>query len=125
MMKVPFGMALRQTTGFVESLLYLIGLDWEVPAFNTPGRRRKTHAASIPHRGAQGPLYLLIDSTGIKVEGEGVWTEEGQQTVPGLFARRRRKRGGPWRRVWRKFRGRCNFWRLCQEQPPARSTDNP
>lgn len=26
-MKVLFGMALRQTTGFVESLLHLIGLD--------------------------------------------------------------------------------------------------
>lgn len=30
-MKVLFGMALRQTTGFVESLLRLIDLDWEVP----------------------------------------------------------------------------------------------
>lgn len=27
-MKVLFGMALRQTTGFAESLLRLIGLDW-------------------------------------------------------------------------------------------------
>jgi hypothetical protein len=30
-MKVLFGMALRQTTGFVESLLRLVGLDWTVP----------------------------------------------------------------------------------------------
>ena len=30
-MKVLFGMALRQTTGFVESLLRLVGLDWPVP----------------------------------------------------------------------------------------------
>ena len=70
-MKVHFGMALRQTTGFVESLLRLIGLDWEVPDFSTLSRRQKTLAVSIPHRGAQGPLHLLIDSTGIKVEGEG------------------------------------------------------
>jgi hypothetical protein len=27
-MKLLFGMALRQTTGFVESLLHLIDLDW-------------------------------------------------------------------------------------------------
>ena len=33
-MKVPFGMALPQTTGFVESLLCLIGLEWEVPDFS-------------------------------------------------------------------------------------------
>jgi len=34
-MKVLFGMALRQTTGFVESLLRLAGLDWDVPDFST------------------------------------------------------------------------------------------
>jgi len=28
-------MALRQTTGFVESLLRLIGLNWVVPDFST------------------------------------------------------------------------------------------
>lgn len=34
-MKVLFGMALRQTTGFVESLLRLVGLDWSVPDFRS------------------------------------------------------------------------------------------
>jgi len=87
-MKVLFGMALRQTTGFVESLLRLIGLDWQVPDFSTLSRRQKTLAVNIPHRGSQGPLHLLIDSTGIKVEGEGEWNA--------------RKHGGPKRRVWRK-----------------------
>ena len=86
--KVLFGMALRQTTGFVESLLCLIGLDWDVPDFSTLSRRQKTLAVNIPHRGSQGPLHLLIDSTGIKVEGEGEWNA--------------RKHGGPKRRVWRK-----------------------
>ena len=43
---------------------------------------------SVPHRGSQGPLHLLIYSTGIKVEGEGEWNA--------------RKHGGPKRRVWRK-----------------------
>jgi hypothetical protein len=41
-MKVLFGMALRQTTGFVESLLRLVGLDWTVPDFSTLSRRQKT-----------------------------------------------------------------------------------
>ena len=72
-MKVLFGMALRQTTGFVESLLHLVGLDWAVPDFSTLSRRQKTLAVNIPFRGSQGPLHLLIDSTGIKVEGEGEW----------------------------------------------------
>ena len=88
-MKVLFGMALRQTAGFVESLLQLVGLDWTVPDFSTLSRRQKTLAVNIPYRGAKGPLHLLIDSTGIKVEGEGEWHA--------------RKHGGPKRRVWRKI----------------------
>jgi len=36
-----------------------------------------------------GPLHLLIDSTGIKAEGEGEWNT--------------RKHGGPKRRLWRKI----------------------
>jgi len=74
-MKVLFGMALRQTTGFVKSLLRLIDLDWAVPNFSTLSRRQKTLKVNIPFRGSQGPLHLLIDSTGIKVEGEGEWSE--------------------------------------------------
>ena len=88
-MKVLFGMALRQTTGFVESLLRLVGLDWSVPDFSTLSRRQKTLAVNIPYRGSKGPLHLLIDSTGIKVEGEGEWNA--------------RKHGGTKRRVWRKI----------------------
>ena len=88
-MKVLFGMALRQTTGFVESLLRLVGLDWTGPDFSTLSRRQKTLAVNIPYRGSKGPLHLLIDSTGIKVEGEGEWHA--------------RKHGGPKRRVWRKI----------------------
>lgn len=53
-MKVLFGMALRQTTGFVESLLRLVGLDWAVPDFSTLSRRQKTWPWPSPtaaHRG--------------------------------------------------------------------------
>jgi hypothetical protein len=88
-MKVLFGMALRQTTGFVESLMRLIGLDWAVPDFSTLSRRQKTLKVNIPYRGSDGPLHLLVDSTGIKVEGEGEWNA--------------RKHGGTKRRVWRKI----------------------
>ncbi len=87
-MKVLFGMALRQTTGFVESLLCLAGLDWEVPDFSTLSRREKTLAGNISHRASQGPLHLLIDSTGLKDEGESKWNAS--------------KQGGAKRRVWRK-----------------------
>ena len=43
---------------------------------------------NIPQRGTQGPLHLLIDSTRIKVDGEGEWNA--------------RKHGGAKRRAWRK-----------------------
>ncbi len=68
-MRVLFGMALRQTNGFVESLLRLTGLTWAVPDFSTLSRRQKTLSVNIPYRGSNGRLHLLIDSTGIKVEG--------------------------------------------------------
>jgi hypothetical protein len=88
-MKVLFGMPLRQTTGFVESLLRLVGLDWRVPDFSTLCRRQRTLEVTIPYRGGGVPLNLLIDSTGIKAEGEGEWNA--------------RKHGGPKRRIWRKI----------------------
>lgn len=68
-MKALFGMALRQTTGFVKSLLRLVGLDWSMPDFSTLSRRQKTLAVSIRYSGSKGPLNLLIDSTVIKAEG--------------------------------------------------------
>jgi hypothetical protein len=78
-------MSTRQTTGFVESLLRLVGLDGDVPDFSTLGRRRKTHVVNIPHRVSQGPPHLSIDiepasatgssepARGIKGEGEAEW----------------------------------------------------
>lgn len=88
-LKVLFGMPLRQTTGFVQSLFRLIGLDWSVPDFSTLCRRQKTLNVSLPYRGGTGPLNLLIDSTGIKAEGEGEWNAW--------------KHGGAKRRIWRKI----------------------
>jgi len=88
-LKVLFGLPLRQTIGFVQSLLRLVGLDWATPDFSTLCRRQKTLNVSLPHCGSTGPLNLLIDSTGIKAEGEGEWNA--------------RKHGGPKRRIWRKI----------------------
>ena len=70
-LKVLLGMLLRQTTGFVQSLLRLVGLDWTALDFSTLCRRQKSLNVSLPYRGSKGPLNLLIDSKGIKAEGEG------------------------------------------------------
>ena len=65
-LKLLFGMPLRQTTGFVQSLLRLVGLDWAAPDLRTLRRRQQALSVSLPYRGSTGPLNLLIDSTGIK-----------------------------------------------------------
>ena len=88
-LKVLFGMPIRQITGFVQSLLRLVGLDWVVPDFSTLSRRHKTLNVSLPYRGSTVPLNLPIDSTDIKSEGEG--------------ERNARKHDGPTRRIWRKI----------------------
>jgi Transposase DDE domain len=60
-MKVLFGMALGQATGFVESPLRLIGLDRAMPDISTRSPRQKALKVSIPYRGSGGPLHLLVD----------------------------------------------------------------
>ena len=86
--RVLFKLPLRQTAGMLASLLRLAGLDWPVPDFSTLCRRQKTVTVQIPYRRANGPLNLLVDSTGIKFLGDGEW-----QT---------RKHGVQERRQWRK-----------------------
>lgn len=86
--KVLFKLPLRQTTGMVASLLKIAGLDWAVPDYTTLCRRQKTLAVHIPYRRADGPLNLLVDSTGIKFLGDGEWQA--------------RKHGVQGRRQWRK-----------------------
>ena len=73
MVKVLFGLPLRQTTGMVASILQMARLDWSVPDFSTLSRRQKTISVDISSRRAAGPLNLLVDSTGIKFLGDGEW----------------------------------------------------
>ena len=72
----------------VSSLLKMADLDWAVPDYTTLCRRQKTLAVQIPYRRADGPLNLLVDSTGIKFLGDGEWQA--------------RKHGVQGRRQWRK-----------------------
>jgi hypothetical protein len=52
-------------------------------------RRQKTLNVSLPYRGGTGRLNLLIDSTGIKAEGESEWTAHA--VIP------LRKNAKPWK----------------------------
>lgn len=62
-MKVWFGMALRQTTGFVESCLWLIAWTGRRLASAAWSRCHKTLRVNNPYRGSGCPMHLLIDST--------------------------------------------------------------
>ncbi len=66
-----FRLPLGQTTGMVASLRELADLDWAVPDDTTLCRRQKTLAVEIPCRRVDGPLSLLVDSTGITFLGDG------------------------------------------------------
>jgi hypothetical protein len=79
-MKVLFGMALRQATGFVESLRGLIDLDWDVLGLNTLSRRQKTldmHPASgvagsaAPADRPQAAMRHRFARTGEEDQGAG------------------------------------------------------
>lgn len=89
MIKVLFQLPLRQVTGFVESLIQLSGLSWPVPDYSTLSRRQKAINIKIPYQKSQQGLHLLVDSTGIKILGEGEW--------------KRKKHKAEYRRQWRKI----------------------
>lgn len=86
--KCLFGLPLRQAIGMVQSLIGLAGLDWPVPDFSTVCRRQKQLTVEIAFQRSSAGLHLLVDSTGIKMLGEGEW--------------KTKKHGAEYRRQWRK-----------------------
>jgi len=67
-----YHLPLRATEGFARSIFEMMGLDLGVPDYTTLCRRARTLPITLPKRAA-GPLHLVIDSTGLKVYGEGEW----------------------------------------------------
>jgi Transposase DDE domain len=65
-----YHLTLRATEGFASSLLELMLVDLPVPDYSTLGRRAATVHITLPRR-AEGPMHLVLDSTGLKVYGEG------------------------------------------------------
>jgi hypothetical protein len=89
MLRLVFHLPLRQTEGFLASLVQLLDLAITVPDHSTLSRR----AADLPIVSRKawpaGPIHLLVDSTGLKVFGAGEWRQE--------------KHGVHARRTWRKL----------------------
>ena len=83
-----YGLPLRSTQGLVRSLLRLMGADLPTPHYSTLSRRAASLEVKLPRRG-KGPLHLAVDSTGVKLYGEGEW--------------KMRLHGAEKRRTWRKL----------------------
>jgi IS5 family transposase len=73
MLQVVYRLPLRATQGLLGSVLQLLGLNLEVPHYSTLCRRRQTLEVSLPVQRKHTPLHLVVDSTGLKVYGEGEW----------------------------------------------------
>jgi hypothetical protein len=71
-LRAVYHLTLRATEGFARSLFGLMGVDLPVPDYTTLCRRAATVRITLPKK-ATGPLHLVLDSTGLKVYGEGEW----------------------------------------------------
>ena len=72
-LQMVYHLPLRATQGLLCSVVQLLGADLDVPDYSTLCRRRQTLAVSLPVRVKQQALHLVVDSTGLKVYGEGEW----------------------------------------------------
>jgi Transposase DDE domain len=73
-LRLLFGLPLRQTEGFLHSILSLMGVALPCPDHTTLSRRNATVEISrLDHRESPGPVDLIVDSTGLKVCGQGEW----------------------------------------------------
>ena len=88
MLREVYHLPLRSTQGLVSSVLRLLGSDLPAPHYSTLSRRAAALEVELP-RLSKGPLHLAVDSTGIKLYGEGEWKV--------------RLHGTEKRRTWRKL----------------------
>jgi len=93
MLGMVFGLRLRQSEGFLSSVLDMMELDLPVPDHTTLSRRARVWKPLARSNDCQlvasGSLHVLVDSTGLKIYGAGQWLEE--------------KHGTKSRRGWRKL----------------------
>ena len=72
-LRLVFRLPLRQTEGFVRSVLTFVRADLEAPDHTTLSRRSQYLALALDRSPAQEPAHLVVDSTGLSVFGEGEW----------------------------------------------------
>jgi DDE family transposase len=84
-----FRLPYRQTEGLGRSLVKLMQVDVAIPDFSSLAKRAAKLSVSLSVTARKGPIDVVVDSTGLKVFGEGEW--------------KMRKHGKSKRRTWRKL----------------------
>lgn len=69
--KAVFNLAFRATEGFIKSLMKVMKLNLKTPDYTLLCKRQKDLKINLPR--CRQNATILIDSTGIKVFGEGEW----------------------------------------------------
>lgn len=85
LLRLPY----RQTEGFVRSILALLADGLSVPDFTSAAKRAAKLNIKLPVLPRRGHVDVVLDSTGLKVFGEGEWKV--------------RQHGPSKRRTWRKL----------------------
>lgn len=89
LLREVYHLPLRATEGLACSVMSLLQIDLPVPDYSTLCRRARRLSVKLSPPAQNKPLHLIIDSTGLKLYGEGEW--------------RVRLHGWAKRRTWRKL----------------------
>jgi len=84
-----FRLPYRQTEGLGRSLVQLMQINVAIPDFTSLAKRAASLEIALDVASHQGPIQVVVDSTGLKVFGEGEW--------------KTRQHGISKRRTWRKL----------------------
>ena len=88
-LKAVFHLPYRQTEGFGKSLIDLMGVNVPIPDSTTLCLRSADLSVALSPSQVQKAKHIVVDSTGLKVYGEGEWKV--------------RQHGSSKRRTWRKL----------------------
>ena len=89
MIKAVYRLPYRQSVGFTQSLIELMGADVRVPDYSTVCKRSVELNVDLGIETTDTPKHIVLDSTGLKIYGEGEWKV--------------RQHGYSKRRTWRKL----------------------
>ncbi|MCY9879385.1 IS5 family transposase [Vibrio natriegens] len=89
MIKGIFSLPLRALQGFIDSIFSLMNVPLRSPNYTSISKRSKTIQVKYKNKSKGSVRHIAIDSTGLKVFGEGEWKVK--------------KHGAEKRRTWRKL----------------------